>query len=350
MKESGDGPGREAMIVVDHLSRYYGPSPALQDLSFRAYEGEILGFLGPNGAGKTTTMRIITGYMPPSSGTATIAGYDVVSDSMEARKRIGYLPESTPLYGEMSVYGYLDFMARLRGLRERHRAVEAAMEKVSISDRADQLVSQLSKGLRQRVGIAQALLHDPPVIILDEPTIGLDPRQIREVRDLIAELRGSHTVILSTHILFEAQQLCDRVLIINRGRIVAEDAPENLTLAMSGGDRVRVSVGSAAPVDQVDAALLAIDGVQTVDRQADGVFVVAAPAGVAESVRPLIARGVVERGWPLLELSPLGVTLEDIFLELTGDEEAAAELAADTGGSADGTETAPEEEVEVNDA
>ena len=220
----------EPMIEVERLTRYYGPVPAINDVSFTAHKGEIVGFLGPNGAGKTTTMRMLTGYLPPSSGTARIAGHDIVTDSMAARKLIGYLPESTPLYPEMTVSDYLHFMARLRGVKDRGAAVERVMSQVSIDHRADDLIGHLSKGFRQRVGIAQALVHDPKLIILDEPTIGLDPRQIREVRELIAELRGDHTVLLSTHILPEAQQLCDRILIIKRGQIVAEDTTEGLSL------------------------------------------------------------------------------------------------------------------------
>ncbi len=315
----------EPMIEVDHLSRYYGPSPALEDISFTAYRGEILGFLGPNGAGKTTTMRILTGYMPPSDGTARVAGHDVVSESMEARRHIGYLPESTPLYPEMTIYRYLDFMGRLRDVQDRGKAIERVMKQVSISDRADQLIGQLSKGLRQRVGIAQALLHGPDVIILDEPTIGLDPRQIREVRQLISNLRGDHTVILSTHILPEAQQVCDRVLIINRGRIVAEDTPDRLTARLSGGERVRVAVANGAPVEEVRMTLAGLAGVGEVEATGGGGFVVTAKQDAV--IRPALARMIVEKGWELSELTPIGLSLEEVFLELTGDAQAAAELA-----------------------
>ena len=314
----------EPMIEVDHLSRYYGPSPALEDISFTAYRGEILGFLGPNGAGKTTTMRILTGYMPPSDGTARVAGHDVVSASMEARRHIGYLPESTPLYPEMTIYRYLDFMGRLRDVQDRPHAIERVMDQVSISDRADQLIGQLSKGLRQRVGIAQALLHGPDVIILDEPTIGLDPRQIREVRQLISDLRGDHTVILSTHILPEAQQVCDRVLIINRGRIVAEDTPDRLTARLSGGERVRVAVTDGAPLDQVRTTIAGLPGVGGVEATGNS-FVVTADQDRA--IRPALARAIIEKGWGLSELTPIGLSLEEVFLELTGDAAAAAELA-----------------------
>jgi len=318
---------REPMVEVDHLTRYYGPVPAIDAVSFRVYRGEILGFLGPNGAGKTTTMRILTGYMPPSSGTARIAGHDIVSDSMAARRVIGYLPENTPLYPDMTVSGYLRFMARLRQVQGASEAVERVMARVSIDHRADDLIGQLSKGLRQRVGIAQALVHDPDLIILDEPTIGLDPRQILDVRGLIGELRGEHTIILSTHILSEAQQVCDRVLIINRGHIVAEDRPEDLASRMSGGQRVRVAVPAELDTATVSAVLAAVGGVEGVASAGGGVFTVTAQAGANPC--PDLAETVVRRSWPLLELTPFGATLEDVFLELTGEEAGAAEGGSD---------------------
>ena len=316
---NGDRPdgGREVMIDVDHLTRYYGEMPALKDVTFRAYRGEIVGFLGPNGAGKTTTMRILTGYMPPTSGQAFVAGHDVVEDSMAARREIGYLPENTPLYSEMTIRGYLDFMARLRGVRHPDEAVERAMSRVSIDHRADDLIGQLSKGYRQRVGIAQAIVHDPKVIILDEPTIGLDPRQVREVRALIRELGGDHTVMISTHILTEAQQICDRVLIINRGELVAEDTPENLTAKLSGGQQVRLVVGDAAKAGAVTSALKAVRGVDEVEDAGGGVYLV--QSNQEAGVRPALAKAVVENGWPLMELTPVALTLEDIYLQLTAD-------------------------------
>lgn len=318
---SGDGRngGGDAMIVADQITRDYGPSIALRDISFQAYRGEILGFLGPNGAGKTTTMRILTGYMPPSSGSATIAGHDVVEASMEARAQIGYLPESAPLYPDMTVRGYLDFMARLRGVPDRSDAVDNAMYKVSIEDRADDLISHLSKGMRQRVGIAQAVVHDPPVIILDEPTIGLDPRQIREVRALIRELGGDHTVIISTHILPEAQQICDRVLIIHDGRIVAEDTPDELTAQISGGEQVRLGLAESVAEDDLRAALGEIEGVQGLEVEQPGRALLQSDGG--DDTRAAMVRAVYDAGWTLLELSPQRMTLEDIFLELTDDGE-----------------------------
>ncbi|MFN2114313.1 MAG: ABC transporter ATP-binding protein [Anaerolineae bacterium] len=336
--ELGNGP-REVMIDVQHLSRFYGEVPALVDVTFRAHRGEIVGFLGPNGAGKTTTMRIITGYMPPSSGTVSVAGFDVVEESMEARGLIGYLPENTPLYTDMTVYGYLDYMAKLRGVDDRGAAIDRVMARVGIDDRADDLIGQLSKGLRQRVGIAQALVHDPEVIILDEPTIGLDPHQIREVRGLIRELGGEHTIILSTHILSEAEQLCDRVLIINDGEIVAEDALERLAEQTSkGGERMTLRVGPGTSETEVAAALAGTDGVAATEPLGDGRYLVTTEPGAFK--RAEISAMVVGRGWALLELTPIETTLEDIFIQvtqahLTGahheDDEGAFPEAADEG-------------------
>jgi ABC-2 type transport system ATP-binding protein len=315
--EQGNG-SREVMIEVDHLSRYFGTMPALKDVSFRAYRGEIVGFLGPNGAGKTTTMRVITGYMPPSSGSARVAGHDVVEESMAARRVVGYLPENTPLYMDMTVYGFLDFMAKLRGVTNRRAAIERVMSRVGIDDRADDLISQLSKGLRQRVGIAQALVHDPEVIILDEPTIGLDPHQIREVRGLIRELGGDHTIILSTHILPEAEQICDRVLIINDGEIVAEDALERLAeQTRIGGERLLIAADSGGADEAVADALAGVGGVAEVESQGAGRFMVSCDPGTSR--RADLSSEVVGRGWALLELTPVVMTLEDIFLQVTAD-------------------------------
>jgi ABC-2 type transport system ATP-binding protein len=246
-----------------------------------------------------------------------VAGHDVVEESMEARRAIGYLPESTPLYHDLTVRQYLDYMARLRDVSDRDEAVAAAMESTSITHRADDLIGRLSKGYRQRVGIAQALVHSPQVVILDEPTIGLDPRQIIEVRGLIDRLRGDHTVLLSTHILPEAQEVCDRVLIMSRGRIVAEDTPAELTARLHGGEKVRLVVGDAAG-KQVAAALKAVPGVVNVDETGAGSYLVTAAAG--SSPRPALARTVMESGWSLQEMTPLGMTLEQIFLELTAQE------------------------------
>jgi len=305
------------MIEAKNLVKRYGGFTALDQVSFNVQEGEVLGFLGPNGAGKTTTMRILTAYMPPSDGTATVAGYDVFEDSLEVRRRVGYLPETVPLYPEMSVRDYLHFAAALRAVPNRDEAVEEVMELVSIADRADDRIAKLSKGLRQRVGIAQALVHDPDVLILDEPTIGLDPKQIIEVRELIRELGGDHTVILSTHILAEVSQICSRVLIINKGRIVAEDTPERLANRLKGAEQVHLVVAKPAQ-DTVDV-LKGIPGVSNVyPGQAAGNFDVELALG--SDRRPDIAAAAVHRGWDLLELRPVDMTLEDVFLQLTTDQ------------------------------
>ena len=336
MKPENQNQVRDVMIEAEHLARYYGPSPALRDITFSAYRGEIVGFLGPNGAGKTTTMRILTGYLPPTSGRAFIAGHDIIEASMAARRNVGYLPETTPLYADMTVWDYLDFMARLRGVDDRDTAIERAMDRVSLTDRADQLIGQLSKGLRQRVGIAQAVLHDPPVVILDEPTIGLDPRQIQDVRDLIRELKGNHTVIISTHILSEAEQLCDRVLVINRGEIVAAASPEELQSQLAGSEAVRVTIGGGVRPRDVEQALGGLAGVTTVASEGDGRFTVKAAAGA--NPRPGIAKAVVDQGWPLLELTPVGMSLERIFLELTAEADRGIGGADDSDGDADSGE------------
>lgn len=308
-----------AMIEVQDLGKSYGPYEALRHVTFDVQKGEVLGFLGPNGAGKTTTMRILTGYMPPSSGTARIAGFDVFDDSIQVRKRIGYLPESVPLYTEMSVWDYLDFAARLRGVQNRDAAIERAMEMTNIGERADMLIGKLSKGQRQRVGIAQALVHDPEVLILDEPTIGLDPKQIIEIRHLIKSLAGNHTVLLSTHILPEVSQTCTRVLIINQGTIVAEDTPERLAARVRGAEHIHLQVAQPAP--EIPTELEKIKGVLSVRAaETPGVFEIETTQGTDR--RTDIAAMVVQRGWGLLELRPVSLTLEDIFLKLTTTEEA----------------------------
>jgi ABC-2 type transport system ATP-binding protein len=314
--------GESIVIDVQHLCKDYGTFRALDDVSFRVDRGEIVGFLGPNGAGKTTAMRILTGYMPPTAGQASVAGFDVFEDSLEVRRRIGYLPESVPLYTEMSVWAYLSYMASLRRVPDRERAIWKAMEACHIEDRADTLIAKLSKGLRQRVGLAQAILHDPQVLILDEPTIGLDPKQIIEVRELIKEIGQEHTVILSTHILPEVSQTCGRVLIINKGQIVAKGRPDELTARLQGGGRVLVQVGH--PTADTPGVLSSVDGVLDVFPQGEGRFEVRCPPDVDR--RPQLAQAVVERGWELLELRTVDMSLEDVFLELTTDEEAARDV------------------------
>jgi len=310
------------VIEVQHLTKRYGRVTAVDDVSFRVERGEILGFLGPNGAGKTTTMRILTGYMPATEGRAVVAGFDVFGDPLQAKRRTGYLPETPPLYPDMTVREYLDFVARIKAVppAERKQRVEAVMVKTRVDDMATRHCAKLSKGYRQRVGLAQALIHNPEVLILDEPTAGLDPKQIIETRDLIRSLGGDHTIILSTHILPEVAQTCQRVVIINRGRVVAVDTPENLTARLRGAETMYVQVD--APGQDVAAALASIGGVTRVvaadGRGPAGGFEVESDRGT--DVRRELARTVVNRGWGLLELRPMRMSLEEIFLQVTTDE------------------------------
>jgi ABC-2 type transport system ATP-binding protein len=303
------------MIRTTGLTKDYGARRAIDNLTFEANQGEVVGFLGPNGAGKTTTMRILAGYMPPTLGTAQIAGFDVVEESIEVRRRVGYLPETVPLYSDMTVFDYLKFMADLRHLPNGDEMVENALEMVQMEQRAEGYISNLSKGMRQRVGLAQALLHKPEVLILDEPTIGLDPAQVVEVRNIIREIGKERTVLLSTHILSEAQQLCDRVLIINKGRIVAEDTPENLQARLVGAERSILRI--KGDVEELMPLISKIIGVQDIKVRPDGALEFQFAPGV--DVRPEVAKTVVQSGFDLLELSPVGLSLEEIFLELTRD-------------------------------
>jgi ABC-2 type transport system ATP-binding protein len=304
------------MIQVEGLTKDYGARRAIDALTFNAEAGEIVGFLGPNGAGKTTTMRILSGYMPPTAGLAKIAGFDVVEQSLEVRRRVGYMPETVPLYPEMTIFEYLKFMADLRHLADAEERVDEVLERIHLEDRADGFIGNLSKGMRQRVGLAQAILHQPEVLILDEPTIGLDPVQIIEVRNLIRELGRDHTVLLSTHILSEAQQVCNRVLIINRGHIVAEDTPERLQARLAGAERLILRVGGEA--EGLAETLTALPGVERVAVGRDGGLEIETTPG--QEARPSVARAVVGGGFDLLELRPLGLSLEEIFLQLTRDE------------------------------
>lgn len=307
------------MIQVEGLTKYYGDFAAIDHISFHAEAGEIVGFLGPNGAGKTTTMRILTGYMPPNEGTARIAGYDVFEESLQVRENVGYLPETVPLYKEMTVWKYIDYMAALRGMRgpDRVERVDEVLEQVDMLDRADSMIASLSKGMRQRVGLAQALVHRPKVLILDEPTIGLDPRQVREVRELIRSLGQDRTVLLSTHILSEVSQLCSRILVINKGRIVAEDSPETLSSRMQDTQRFLVRVGKAELSD-VAEAIKAVEGVEDV-YVGENAIEFSGPTG--SDVRPKVASLIATSDWDLLEMREVGMSLEDIFLQLTTDEE-----------------------------
>lgn len=308
------------MIQAEGLVKRYRTRTAIEDISFQVEQGEILGFLGPNGAGKTTTMRILTGYIPPSAGTASIAGHDVVYASLAARRNVGYLPENVPLYSEMSVASYLDYMARLRRVGQRREALQRAMDLVRITDRADDRIGKLSKGYRQRVGLAQALLHDPPVLILDEPTVGLDPRQIIEVRELIRSLAGERTVILSTHILPEVSQLCGRVIILSEGRIAAIDTPQGLTARLQGADRIYLQVEEPAP--DIAVQLGKVEGVLAVQEQSNGIFDIQCSRD--RDLRTTVASLVVQRGWGLLELRSVRMSMEEIFLKLTTQEEMTA--------------------------
>ena len=319
------------MIEVQDLTKTFGERTAVDHISFAVNKGEILGFLGPNGAGKTTTMRMLTSFMPATSGTARIAGFDVFDNSLEVRRHIGYLPENPPVYPDMTVESYLDFVARIKGVpaEKRTQRVADALEKTNITDKRDELIKRLSRGYKQRVGLAQALVHDPDVIILDEPTVGLDPKQIIEVRHLIKNLAGSHTIVLSTHILPEVSMTCDRVVIINKGKIAAVDTPQNLTSQLKGGQRIRVEVqASEQPLREVLAQIPGASRVQMEAAPLTGHVLATIEAAEGKDIRSAIAARIVEKGWPLFELKGVSLSLEDIFLELTTDDAAHAQPSA----------------------
>ena len=309
----------ETMIEVQDLTKYYGPHLAVSRLDFQVAAGEIVGFLGPNGAGKTTTLKILAGFLSPTSGTARINGYDCVTDSLAVRRSLGYLPENVAIYPDLTVTQFLRFAARAKGVAAKDETgeVDRVAAACGLGEVRGKLVAALSKGFRQRLGLAQALINQPPLLILDEPTIGLDPSQIVEIRQLIKNLEGAHTVMLSSHILPEVSQLCHRVIIINRGQIVASDTPENLSRQLGHGSRVLLTV--AGPVDQVEAALKAVSGVNRVLSQGEGRYLVEADNG--QELRPQLARVVVARGWQLLELKSQEFTLEEVFLNLVTEEE-----------------------------
>ena len=312
----------ESMIQASGLTHYYGPYCAIEDVSFGVKRGEILGFLGPNGAGKTTAMRIITGFMPPTRGTVTVDGYDVVENSLETRRRIGYLPETVPLYTDMTVNSYLKYMGTLRGMPPKtiKKRVDEVVDVCRLGDYRKTHIGKLSKGFRQRVGIAQAIVHEPEVLVMDEPTIGIDPIQVVETRRLIGELGRSQTVVLSSHILPEVSMICERVLIINEGKIVAEDTPENLATGLQGMDRLEVEV--RGPMDQVLPALRGLAGVESITHRATGqrqIYSVQAQSG--QDLRDTISRAIISNGWSLLSMQSVGMSLEDIFLKLTTQEE-----------------------------
>ena len=315
------------MITVKELSKRYARNTAVDHISFEVEKGQIVGFLGPNGAGKTTTMRILTCFLPPTSGTATVAGFDVLEQPLEVKKRIGYLPEMPPLYLEMRTAEYLTFVGKLKGLSgaELRQRVDAVCERCAIADVKSKLLGKLSKGYRQRVGLAQAIIHNPEVLILDEPTAGLDPKQINETRELIRSLAGDHTIILSTHILPEVEQTCQQVIIINKGKVVATDSVNNLQSRARGAETVLVEVaGRNGDVDSaaVQGKLEKVTGVSRVvfkeKRQNRSIFEVESQKN--RFARGDLARAVVESGWDLNEMRPTAVSLEEIFLQLTGEQ------------------------------
>jgi ABC-2 type transport system ATP-binding protein len=312
------------LITVENLTKRYPAKTAIEGMSFEVQKGEILGFLGPNGAGKTTTMRIITGFMPASDGSVRVDGFEVFENPIDVRKRIGYLPENPPLYLEMNVQGYLRFVAKIKGVpRDKiDSEVDRVMERVNITDVQERIIAKLSKGYKQRVGLAQALLNDPPVLILDEPTIGLDPKQIHEVRQLIKHLAGSHTVVLSTHILPEVEQTCHRVIIIDHGKIVAVGTPQNLRSQLQGGELVTVEV--QGPISDILSKLKAMPSVVTVRKveESDSHHRLEIEGELKKDIRNDLARMIVQNGWGLYELRSATMTLEDIFLKLTTAEEA----------------------------
>ena len=310
------------MIEVEHLSKLYGSTAAIQDVTFSVEPGEIMGFLGPNGAGKTTTMRILAGYLPATTGTAKVAGFEVHQDSMAVRQKIGYLPETPPLYPEMTIEGFLDFVARIKGVSAGNRGqrIEYALEKCNLTDRRKTLIRKLSKGFRQRVGIAQAIVHDPPVIILDEPTVGLDPKQIIDVRSLIKGLAGDHTVILSTHILPEVSAVCDRITIIQQGRVVVTNKPENLTSNDSSNISYEIEVDSDYDrLNQVLGQLPNIGQIEPIGSgvTAEGRLRVRLNAAAPYEMGREISYTLVQNDIALYEMRRLQASLEDIFLELT---------------------------------
>lgn len=304
------------MIRVTGLTKDYGARRAINDLTFNARKGEILGFLGPNGAGKTTTMRILTGYMPPTSGSVEIGGFDVIANSLEVRRIVGYLPETVPLYNDMTVYDYLKYMAGLRKIKNADERIEETAEQVGMTDRLNGYIGNLSKGMRQRVGLAQALIHQPEVLILDEPTIGLDPAQVVNFRQLIHEIGKDRTVLLSTHILPEVQQVCDRVLIINKGHIVAEDTPQQLQIRLSGSQRVIVQV--RADSQDLLPLIQGVPGVINPEVKTQDTIEFETLPG--QDIRPAVARAIIEGGYDLLQLQSVTMSLEQIFLELTRED------------------------------
>ena len=315
------------MIIVKELTKRYARTVAVDQISFEVAKGQIVGFLGPNGAGKTTTMRILTCFLPPSAGTATVAGFDVLEQPLEVKKRIGYLPETPPIYPEMETADYLKFVGKLKGLSgaDLEKRVDYVCDRCAVADVKNKLLGKLSKGYRQRVGLAQAIIHNPDVLILDEPTAGLDPKQINETRDLIKALAGEHTIILSTHILPEVEQTCEQVIIINKGKLVATDSVRNLQARARGAESVLVEIAGRngsleAPI--VQHKLEQVSGVSRVlcKQQIDSRALFEVESQQGRLARGDLARAVVESGWDLNELRPAAISLEEIFLQLTGNE------------------------------
>lgn len=319
------------MIKVQDLSKRYARNVAVDNISFEVQKGEIVGFLGPNGAGKTTTMRILTCFLPPTSGSANVAGFDVLEQPMEVKRRIGYLPETPPLYPDMEVSEYLHFVGSLKGIKgnDLARRVDEAAGRCAVGDVRNKLIAKLSKGYRQRVGLAQAIIHNPDVLILDEPTSGLDPKQIQETRQLIRSLAGDHTIILSTHILPEVEGTCEKVLIISKGKLVATDTVEHLTNRLRGAEAIAVEIESRAGHLDTEGILHRLEQVSGVSRvlakePRGGRHVFEVESLQGRSIRGDVARAVVESGWDLTELRPVAVSLEEVFLQLTGTDAAVA--------------------------
>jgi ABC-2 type transport system ATP-binding protein len=314
------------MIQAEGLTKKYGNTTAVKDITFNCKRGEVVGFLGPNGAGKTTTMRMLTGYLPPTDGSAYIAGYNTLTDSIEARQRLGYLPETVPLYQEMSVENYLAYVGRLRRVDNLWERVDDVLEAVDLLDRAESYISRLSKGMRQRVGLAQALLHDPDVLILDEPTIGLDPAQILEVRELVSELGKRHTILLSTHILSEVEQICNRVIMIFNGRIWADMQLEEM---MTGDEAAILNVRVAESSDDIEKVLSSVPGVIDVSPRRLKEFSITNDG--RDETRILVAETVVNKGWGLLSMAGAKMNLETVFLNKMREADFAMQtMAAET--------------------
>jgi ABC-2 type transport system ATP-binding protein len=316
------------MIKVEGLTKRYARNVAVDNISFEVQKGQIVGFLGPNGAGKTTTMRVLTCFLPPTEGKAEVAGFNVIDKPMEVKKRIGYLPETPPLYPEMEVSEYLNFVGQLKGLGgpELPKRIKEVSEQCAVADVSNKLIGKLSKGYRQRVGLAQAIIHNPDVLILDEPTSGLDPKQINDTRELIKGLAGNHTIILSTHILPEVEAICEQVIIISKGKLVATDTVSNLTNRLRGGETVLIEVqsrnGGAIQDGDVQQRLERVAGVSRVMHKHswDGRVSFEVESLQGQTIRAELARAVIESGWDLNELHAMGLSLEDVFLQLTGGE------------------------------